>query len=134
MFASRVKKVIEVNDGDELIQITLKKLNARQLERASEVRQTASMINARSLGGEVLKAIREIEQPNKAVLTTRKQHYAMYDRTTILNAGIESWTSKVSLEKGIEDLDEEMSTLLFETIVDLSDPIKEEVDSLGKEG
>ena len=81
---------------------------------------------AKSLGPEAMKSIRDIPDKKKEVEPSiedlTKARYNSYDRESALIAGIVSWTSEVTLEDGIPDLDEKTGKLLFEAILDLSLP------------
>lgn len=139
MFASNVKKQVEIQDGETLVSVTIKKLSARILVKASETRQQASMKASKELGGELIEVFRkdaqqkadaadkDAEDPTpeeklKALKEKREAQYALYDRDEILMKGIDSWTAPVKREEGIEDLDEETSEKLHREILDLSLP------------
>ena len=129
MFASQITKEV-VLDGDE--RVTVRKLSALTLDRARAARQADQAKTLRNYGGELLKAIRSesLDDVAEAVAARRadpaarrKAHYDEFDRETVLNAGIVSWTAdrKVNPES-IGDLDEPSAQKLHEEIVDLSNP------------
>jgi hypothetical protein len=128
MFASRVKKVVTLNDGDVDVGVTIRKLSARSLEKASDARQSTAIARARDAGGELVKIFRETDEVKAAAAAAKdpiaaaKARYAAYDRAAVLLAGVESWTSDVKLPQGLDDLDEEAADLLHREILDLSLP------------
>lgn len=124
MFASRVKKKVELKDGDDVVYVTIRKLSASSLEKASDVAQGASLASLRAMGPEVAKALRETEKDKPEVKPeiSAKKRYAAYDRSTVLRAGVESWTAKEKLPGALDDLDEDAANTLHREIVDLSAP------------
>jgi len=138
MFASRVKKTIEVNDGTDKGSVVIRKLSARSLERAREARQMSAAKLTTSFGPDMIKAFRETNKEVAAAPVVagskeaRETTYASYDRDTVLTQGVESWTFKENLVDGLNDLDEPIAEMLFHAIIDLSDPPKAEVEKLEK--
>jgi hypothetical protein len=134
MFASRIKKQIEIGEGDEKGTVTIRKLSARSLDKAREARQIGAAALTSRLGSDLIKAFRETAQDQEklAAPTGVEAHYSAYDRATVLTQGVEHWTFKESLKEGLEDLDEAAAELLFRAIVDLSDPPKTEVERVEK--
>ncbi len=141
MFASNVKKQVEIQDGDSLVSVTIRKLSARILTKAAETRQRQSMAASKELGGELIKVFREdaqqkagvasdekkpeelsSEEKAKAAEDKREAQYALYDRDEILTKGIDSWTAPVKVKDGVEDLDEETAEKLHREILDMSLP------------
>jgi len=130
MFASRTKKTVEV-DG---VNVVIRKLSARSLEKAVEARQIASAQLAQTFGPDLMRVFREGEAPQKLVADDedvspemREQaRLAMYDRAAVLVAGVESWDARdeggkpITVSAGLDDLDESAATTLHKAILDLS--------------
>jgi hypothetical protein len=136
MFASRVKKIVELKDGDGIVYVTIRKLSARSLERAAEVSQASAMKSVSDVGPGMMQAIREAgselkkaDDPKRALAA----RYGAYDRASVIRAGVESWTATdVPVETGVDDLDEEATAFLHREIVDLSLPSVEVTAEAGK--
>lgn len=131
MFASRVtKQVILTDESGEAVTVTIRKLSGGSLEKAAQAHQGQSLSNLRHMGGEIAQAFRQpIDfslmkqlEKQKTPEEQRREQYDQYDRTAILRAGVQSWTSKVDVETGVDDLDEATMKLLFEEILELSLP------------
>ena len=133
MFASRTKKTIDI-DG---VSVTIRKLSANSLENASEARQGKSVQMAKAFGPEMFRVLREQTPELETALDNvaaekmspdarARARYALYDRATVLRAGIESWNATddrgkdVPVSTGVDDLDEDASRTLHEAILDLS--------------
>jgi len=140
MFASQTKKTIEVIDGDAVVSVVIRKLSARALEKAGEARQRAAADLAKGFGADLMRVFREggeTPTPQEVGDMTPEQkieaRYALYDRAKVLEAGVGSWAAvnakgkPLSVKDGLDDLDEETTTLLHREILDLSlGPIDEE--------
>jgi hypothetical protein len=123
MFASQTKSTVAIGD----VVVTIRKLSARSLDKASEARQATAAAVARGFGADMIQALKVTEPAPLApvVLTLAEQikaRYTSYDRASTLRAGIASWTAPQPLEEGIADLDEESAQKLHEAILDLSLP------------
>ena len=131
MFANKITKVVTVKDGDEDVSVTIRKLSARSLDKASLARQAAIAETARTLGPDMLKAFQDADAKKDAVaiLDPAEARYGAYDRGTTLTAGIASWTAKIDLQEGINELDEDTADFLFKEIVALSVPTPEEQEA-----
>jgi len=132
VFASQVKSTFQIEGCD----VRIRKLSARSLDKASEIRQGSVVAMARGFGPELMAVFRGDvgPQPERVAQTERETVYATYDRDSVLVAGIESWDAKhadgkkMDLEEGIADLDEDSANALFHAIIDLSVPTKEQVE------
>jgi len=142
MFASRVTSTVQVEDPDGFVSVVVRKLSALALEKAAETRQLTVIGFSSKMGSEMIKSFRDAADEKKteekpAELTAnekRKARYTSYDRQTVLNKGIVSWTAAEKLcPESIEDLDEQAAQQLCEAILDLSlpaiDPAAEETKS-----
>lgn len=127
MFASRVKKQVEFEDGS----VTIRKLSYHSLEKAREARTAVQAASMRNFGGDVLKALRneDLGEVAKRVAEQKpgpkeqaKARYAEYDRDSVLVAAIDSWTYGDVTPKAIYDLEEERAARLHREILDLSLP------------
>lgn len=139
MFASRVKKTVTITDGDETVDVVIRKLSARSLDAAEEAAQARAIKKSRDAGGELVKAFRETATVRPADAAARTlSRYRAYDPDTIVRAGVESWTSKVPVETGVQDLDEEAREKLHREILDISlpplDPAEAEAAGKGDSG
>lgn len=134
MFASQVKKVVDVPDTDPVVRVTIRKLNHRSLDKARQARRGEDIAETRSLGGDLFRAITEFREGklDDELAQRRKDkrdaRYREFDRDTVLQAGIESWTAAEKVTDGIGDLDEPTADFLFRAIVDLSAPAPAEVE------
>jgi hypothetical protein len=129
MFASKVQKEVSIGAGDDAVTVTIRKLSGRSLEKASEARQIAVSQGMRSMGGDILRTLRDLEttkaepeKPDYAAAT--KARYSTYDRMAVLLAGIVRWTAEEppTLKFMEDELDEESCQKLHEAILDLSLP------------
>jgi hypothetical protein len=134
MFASKITASVTVKDGETDGIVVIKKLSASRLDEARRVRQLAFFATAKAMGGDVLRAVRElpedevkaVQERTAAVAPTPEQRYAPFDRTTVLRAGIASWTFQLPCNaSNIDDLDEPSAEQLFHAIVDLSVPAED---------
>lgn len=126
MFASKVTKEVELDGGER---VTVRKLSYAALDRARDARSSAGARSLRDFGGDIVKVLRsdeftqvkkEREEKPEALKAAR---YAAFDRGTVLQAGIVSWTADVKLSpEAIEDLDEPSAQKLHEAIIDESLP------------
>jgi hypothetical protein len=98
-----------------------KKLSWKQLESASEISSDALMVKIKNMGGDIVKALRETTQEQKA---DPKQGY---DRESILRKGIVKWSYDAPVTPdNISDLDEETAAWAFKEILDMNLPRSEE--------
>lgn len=122
MFASQVKSTVDV-DG---VSVTIRKLSARSLEAAAEARTAANLAQVKAMGGDILKALRDAEDPRSSASpdleTRRLARYRVYDRAAVLRAGIAGWSAPEKVETAVDDLDEAAAELLHRAILDLSLP------------
>lgn len=104
---------------------TIKKLNWKQLERAREVRSDKGAANMRSMGGDIVKAFREIATvPTPATKTegqaapAKRDRSNTYDVETVLRDGVVSlsYFEKFKADD-VLDLDEQTARFLFDSIL-----------------
>jgi len=127
MFASRIKKTVTLQDGEETVTVIIRKLSHNSLEKASDVRQGTVAKMARQYGAEMMTSLKDYTPPKpeetKAPVDAKKSRYSGYDRSTVLLSGVESWSVPVKLSsQSLDDLDEETAQMLFEEILELSLP------------
>lgn len=138
MFASQVRKTVQVNDGDTVVNVVLRKLSGASLEKASEARQLSIATMTSHLGPEVVEQYqreREAKEAQRKAGTLEeekkdpKDRHVSYSRQSVLHAGVHDWDLKD--EKGrsvrvtpdrIDDLDEPTADFLFHEILELSLP------------
>ena len=143
MFASRVTKDVDVEDGESVTKVTIQKLSARSLEKAREVKSAAQLTAMRPASKDMWEGLRSAEVEKLAGELAEKRskeaadpkarakvRYDAHDQAHILRAGIVRWTSTVPLdEKALEDLDEATAEKLHEAILDLSLPALDPVEA-----
>jgi hypothetical protein len=132
LFAKHSTKVVEIGD----VQVTVRKLSWKSLEKAKVAKSAEQAASLRPYGGEVVKALHSPELTEAAANLKKKKndpgerlkaHYERFDRSSVLYAGIVSWSieDKVNPE-AIDDLEEAVAEELHRQIVDLSAPFKDE--------
>ena len=120
-FAQAVTDTVTIGD----VTVTIKKLNWKQLRKASEAQSAAyyalvskapkALLDAQAASAKEKGGDQAEEKP--------KQHnYAGYDRDVVLQAGVKSWTADAKLPSGLDDLDEATADQLHRAILDLSLP------------
>jgi ribosome recycling factor len=125
MFASKIQKQVTFDDGS----VTIRKLSAKSLEKAAEQRQIAVAQFTSQMGAEIMKMWTTKDKDAVAapaaevpIEEQRKARYGLYDRFSVLKAGVVSWSYPEKIHDGIEDLDEDAVQKLHEEILDLSLP------------
>jgi hypothetical protein len=129
MFASKITKDITVRDGDKDVKVTIRKLSGRSLQNASEARQVSVARMAKAMGAEMVQAYQaRQEATDKAskILDPSEARFTLYDRETVLVAGIASWDVDIDVAEGVKDLDEDTANDIFRAIITLSVPTEEE--------
>jgi len=143
MFASRVTKEVEVDDGESLVKVTIQKLSARALDKAREAKSIAQLTAMRPASKDMWQGMRSAEMDRLADELKEKRaneaadpkararaRYDLHDREHVLQAGIVRWTSVTLLsEKALDDLDEATAQKLHEAILDLSLPPLDPVEA-----
>lgn len=148
MFASRITKDVQCDDGDTAVIVTIQKLSGRSLEKARDARSAAQIASLRTASKDLLQVMRsdQLEVAAEQLAARRakeaadpkakaKARYEAYDREHVLNAGIVRWSCELRKKlspEAIGDLDEESAQKLHEAILDLSlpplDPVVAEVE------
>lgn len=138
MFASKVTDAVVLDGGER---VTIRKLNHSALDLAREARSSRGAKSLRDFGGDILRVLRSEEfvdmkkaREEAGPEALRAARYAAFDRSVVLQAGIQSWTSEVKVTpEAIDDLDEPSAQKIHEAIVDLSlppiDPAKAEAQA-----
>ena len=117
VFASETQAEVAVED----VQVTIRKLSGRSLEKAAEARQIALGSTVRSFGPDLIETFRKTKR-DETPEAQAQARYSGYDRHTVLTAGVVRWTADKGLREGIEDLDEAAAEKLFRAILELSLP------------
>jgi hypothetical protein len=125
-----------------MVDVTIRTLSGRSLEKARLASTIEQGPAVRSLGGEVIKALQSPEldalaEELKAKKADPKERYKRYDRFSTLVAGIKRWSCQDKVElspKAIEDLKEPDAQKIFEAIIDRSDPAPAVAAAVGKDG
>jgi hypothetical protein len=121
-FATAVTDTVTIGD----VTVTIKKLNWKQLRKASEAQTAAyyALVGKAPKGLLDAQAERAKERAADADIADKpKEHnYAGYDRDVVLQAGVKSWTVDAKLPSGLDDLDEATAEHLHKAILDLSLP------------
>jgi hypothetical protein len=145
MFASRTTKEVTITDKDGTFIVLICRLSADSLDRAREVRQVQAMKQAAVMTAmiqstpEVEKMIQDAQDRREAKAkdpaAVKAARYAQYDRTSVLRAGIRSWSdTTMPVETGVADLDGPAADVLHRAILDLSiDEPAEVEEAQGKE-
>lgn len=102
--------------------LQIKMLNWRQLEHAEEVTAEKAFAQAKAAGGEVLRALREVERPKPA----EPDPLAGYDIPTLLTEGLVGW-SYGDGQPNPDELDAETARFAAFEIVAYSKPGQAEV-------
>jgi len=148
MFASRVTRDVEVQDADGVVIVTVRKLSARSLEKAREVRSAQQLGSLKNASKELLLVMRSGEvEAAAAQLAARREaeakdlkvrarsRYDAHDRESVLNAGIVRWSCQEPVSPdNISDLDEGAAQQLHEAILDLSLPPLDPAEAEAAEG
>jgi hypothetical protein len=122
MFAARTKKTLTYGEDT----ITVRKLSGSQIDQAHEVKNAAQVKSLRALGGELMSAMRspedvEAAKAKNAAKDKRQVRIEALDRSTVLVAGIDSWSDSKSLTpENVAGLEEDVSQKTFEAIIDLT--------------
>lgn len=138
MFASRITKNVEIQDGDDVVIVTVQKLSGRSLQKAKEAKSAAQLSALRGASKEMLAMFRSPELEAAAAQIAAKRgaeasdskareqaRYDQFDRECVLNAGIVRWSceDKIKLSpEAIGDLDEDAAQRLHAEILTLSLP------------
>jgi hypothetical protein len=133
MFASQVRETVTLPDGVNTA--VVKKLSFKSLEDAAQERQRKATAQSVAIGKgfaefqrEVQKSLKADAEATEALKTLlEKNPISQYDRMTLLERGIVSWTlTETPTTDEIADLDEETATLLVARIWSLSRPKTQE--------
>lgn len=135
MFASRITRDVDVQDGESVVVVTVQKLSGNALQDAREARGAAQLASLRGASKELLQVFRSSDLDAAAeklaaqrraeaadIVVRARARYAEYDRGTVLKAGIVRWSVGEVTHERVADLDEEASQKLHEAILDLSLP------------
>jgi DNA replication initiation complex subunit (GINS family) len=123
IFASRTRRTLDVpfDDGQT---VTIQKLSGRQLERARQEQQFASLEFVKRIGGASFQ--RELQAARKdapdADQVERVDPYRRYDRATVLQKGIVDWSYGAITPEAIDDLSEQAADWLAHEILTLTLP------------
>ena len=124
-------KTIDFPAPDVGESVEIRKLSHRKLAEAAQKQQSQGIGFMRELGGELMQALRS-EDTGKLDRIQRQQEASVsnYDRDTILERGIVSWTLEPSIDDKnrtdvIGELDEPTAAWLAEQIFDFSRPPSE---------
>lgn len=101
----------------------IRKLSHKQLKNAAKIRQTEGVGFMREMGGELLKALRDADNDKvKKIQDAQAADVTNYDRDTLLQQGIVSWSYDARLPEGTDELDEPTAKFLAEEIFNFSRP------------
>lgn len=97
--------------------MTFRKLSWRQIDEASEARQSQVLRNMRDMGGDLIKAISESNSGDSEAVPSAK-----YCKDTVLVNGIVGWSYKEKVTPdNIRSLDKETADWAFLQIVELTE-------------
>jgi hypothetical protein len=114
-----ITKTVEIPGEDTTV--IIRKLSHKQLKTAAKARQSEGVGFMREMGGELLKALRDVDgEKVKKLQDMQEADVTNYDRDVLLQEGIVSWTYEVSLPGGTDQLDEPTAKFLSEEIFNFS--------------
>ena len=119
-----ITKVMELPDG----KITIRKLNHKKLREASKRQQSEGIGFMREVGPELMKALRSEDAAGvDRIQRTQEAALSNYDRDTLLQMGIVSWTYQPQITDSnrveiINDLDEPTAVAISEAVFHFSRP------------
>lgn len=148
MFASDITASVPITSSTlGEVAVTIRKLSGRALRQAAEARSDADEVRMlrtsrmfREAGLSLADMVAEKAAPAKgdgdapaqsappapaplSIEQLQRVRYATFDRTTVLMAGVKSWTAdRPVTREAIENLEEHVEDALFRAIVDLSLP------------
>jgi len=101
----------------------LKRLSWRQLEMAEEIQTDAVLKRMKSMGSDMMKALRDAVGKGKE----EQDPFKRYDMATVLEIGINKWSYDAEINKeNIDTLDVETAEWAFREILSLNNPRTEE--------
>ena len=122
------QKVIDIPHEPDT-QVTIKALSWKKLKDAQRAQQTEGIEFMRAVGAELLQALRAGDADKvKSIEEAQEANISSYDRSTLLNKGLVSWSYESELTpESIEELDEKTASYLAEVIFAFSrgDTVKE---------
>jgi len=99
----------------------IRKLSHKQLKIAAKARQSEGVGFMREMGGELMKALRDVDGDKvKKLQDMQEADVSNYDRDVLLQEGIVSWTYESLLPGGTDDLDEPTAKFLADEIFNFS--------------
>jgi hypothetical protein len=103
-------------------QVTIKALSWKKLKDAQRAQQTEGIEFMRAVGAELLQALRAGDTATvKSIEEAQEKSITNYDRSTLLNKGLVSWTYDIELSsESIEELDEKTASFLAQAIFNFS--------------
>jgi len=134
MFASRITKNVDVQDGDGVVIVTVQKLSGRSLQKAREQRSAAQLASLRGASKDMLAMFRspeldvlaaQVKRQTEDAQARAQARYNEFDREAVLNAGIVRWSCEDRIKlspEAVADLDEDTAQKLHAEILDLSLP------------
>lgn len=112
-----------VDIPNESESVVIRKLSHTQLKAAAKQRQSEGVGFMREMGGELLKALRDVDTDKvKKIQEAQEANVDNYDRDMLLKSGIVSWSYKVDLPDGTDALDEPTAKFLANEIFEFSRP------------
>jgi len=118
---TNITKSVEI--PNEKVSAIIRKLSHRQLKEAAKARQSEGVGFMREMGGEMLKALRDVDADKvKKLQDAQEANLDNYDRDSLLKFGIVSWTYDSKLPAGTDDLDEATAKFLAEAVFEFSRP------------
>ena len=127
---TNISQNIDIPNEEE--NAVIRKLSHTQLKSAAKVRQSEGVGFMREMGGDLLKALRDADTDKiKKIQDAQAANVDNYDRDCLLKLGIVSWSYKVALPDGTDDLDEPTAKFLSEAVFEFSRPdTKEEAKNV----
>ncbi|HKY90106.1 MAG TPA: hypothetical protein VJM11_03665 [Nevskiaceae bacterium] len=117
-------------------EVTIQKLAGRHLQKAREESQFAALEFVKRLGGreawqQQLARAGPADDVNAQIAEARADPYRRYDRATVLQKGVKSWTYEEPVTaEALDDLTEDVAAWLAREILQLTLPESDEKKSI----
>lgn len=122
---TNITRVVEIPGEEETA--VIRKLSHTQLKSAAKARQSEGVGFMREMGGDLLKALRDADTDKvQKIQEAQAANVDNYDRDILLKCGVVSWSYKVGLPHGTDDLDEPTAKYLAKEIFEFSRPDSKE--------
>ena len=116
---TNITKTVQI-PGEEHTAI-IRKLSHKQLRNAAKARQSEGVGFMREMGGELLKALRDVDTDKvKKIEEAQEANVSNYDRDSLLTEGVISWSYDGKLPGALDELDEPTAKFLANEVFEFS--------------